>query len=158
MKVAVAAAVALLALASAAGVAVAGSGLPVKTAGVDWANTHFSHPADLSVWLNSRGVRYQDWLRRHPGARYLWTRPLPAVVPVVEQSRPSLPVAKAGAAGAPRWMYVLVAFLLLLAVTPSRLLARALPGRRLDGLGAVRTALAAGALSLALGVVIASLL
>jgi hypothetical protein len=80
---------------------------------------------------------------------------VPAAVPVVEQSRPSLPVANAGASGAPRWLYVLVAFLLLLALTPSRLLARVVPGRA-GRVATVRTAFAAAALSLGLGIFIAS--
>ncbi|MFL5963644.1 MAG: hypothetical protein ACJ757_12210 [Gaiellaceae bacterium] len=159
LKLALAAAVALSALAAGAGSSVAGSGLPEQPAGVDWGNSHFNHPDDLSVWLSNRGVRYEDWLRRHPRGRYLWTHPQRAAVPAVEQSRPSPPVAEGGpGSGAPRWMYVLVVLLLLLALTPSRLLARVVPGGRADSLGPARTALAAAALSLGLGVLIASLL
>jgi hypothetical protein len=158
MKAAFAAAVALIALAAGTGSAAAGSGLPDKPAGVDWGNVHFSHPAELSVWLSNRGVRYKDWLRRHPGSRYLWTHAQRAAIPVVEQSpRAAPPVARTGAnSGAARWLYLLVLLLLLLAVTPSRLLARVIPGRQPDRLAPARTALAAAALSLALGVLIAS--
>jgi hypothetical protein len=157
LMLALAAGVTLVALAS--GVAMAGSRLPVKPAGVDWGNTHFSHPDDLRVWLGNRGVRYEDWLRRHPRGRYLWTHPRHAGVPAAPQTRPSGPVAEAGAgSGAPHWMYVVVLALLLLAVTPSRLLAPVIPGRPVESLTPARTALAAAALSLALGILVASLL
>jgi hypothetical protein len=161
MKVALARAVILVALLAGAGTAVAGSGLPEKPAGIDWGNVHFSHPAELRVWLTKRGVRYKDWLRRHPGTRYQWTHARRAAVPAVRQSPavPPVPVAVAVAvagSGVPRWIYGFVVALLLLAVTPSRLLARIVPGRQPDGLAPARTALAAAALSVALGVLIAS--
>ena len=157
LKLALLATAALVALATAA--AVEGSGLREKPAGVDWGNAHFSRPTGLRVWLDNRGVRYEDWLRRHPRARYLWAHPRRSPAPAVAPSPPAQPVTVAGAGSrAPRWMFLVVLLLLLLAVTPSRLLARAVPGRRASALAPARIALAAAALSLALGILIASLL
>jgi hypothetical protein len=159
-KAALTATVALVAFTSSAGVAGAGTRVPDKPAGVEWNGVHFSTPADLRAWLGARGVRYRDWLRRHPGSAYLWTHPRRPALPVVQQPTLAAPVLASPAArsGAPRWLYAVVGLLLLLAVTPSRLLAPIVPGRSPYGLAAARTAIAAAALSVGLGILIASAL
>jgi hypothetical protein len=156
----VAAAVALVAFTGSAGVAGAGTRVPDKPAGVEWNGVHFSTPAKLRAWLGARGVSYRDWLRRHPGSAYLWTHPRRPARPVVQQPTPAAAVVAVPPArsGAPGWLYAVVGLLLLLAVTPSRLLARIVPGRSPHGLAAARTAIAAAALSVGLGILIASAL
>jgi hypothetical protein len=58
----------------------------------------------------------------------------------------------------PPWLYLVALSLALVAAVPSRLVARVLPGRRVDRWAPMRAALAASGLSLGLGALIASLL
>jgi hypothetical protein len=157
-KVVLAAAVTVAALA----VGSAAAATPrTSPAGVQWGGVHFANRDPLAVWLGRRGVTYRQWLRRHPRGGYLLTHAPPPVVPraVRRAPTPAAPLAATTSpVRGPFWAYAVAALLLACACTPSRLLVRAVPGKGQDRLVHARTALAASALSLALGVVIASLL
>jgi hypothetical protein len=125
-------------------------------AGVDWGNSHFTEPDQLSTWLADRGVRYDDWLRRHPSGAFLMTHPAAAtsdpIAPPVSRVRAS------GLSGAAiSLIYGCAAALLLLAAIPSRLVVRVVPMRYGAALTPARTTFAAAGLSLGLGAIIASL-
>jgi hypothetical protein len=152
VKRAVGAAVVILALVSGVGVADAKpTPAPKQPAGVDWGKGHFTAPDQLSTWLTDRGVRYDDWLQRHPRGGYLITHAAAAV-------RPAAPRARAnGLTGAAfLGIYALAAALLLLAFTPSNLLLRVIPIRHHPRLATARTTFAAAGISLVLGVIVAS--
>jgi hypothetical protein len=124
---------------------------PPRQAGIDWGNGHFTAPEQLNTWLADRGVRYDDWLQRHPRGGYLITH--------ATSGRPPAPRARAdGLTGAAFLaIYALAAALLLLAFTPSSVLLRVIPIRHHARLIPARTTFAAAGLSLVLGVIVASL-
>jgi hypothetical protein len=142
----------ILALVSGVGMAAAKpTPAPKQPAGIDWGNGHFTAPEQLNTWLRDRGVRYDDWLQRHPRGGYLITH---AAAP----ARPAAPPAPANGSTGLAFLaiYALAATLLLLAFTPSSMLLRVIPVRHHPRLATVRTTLAAAGISLVLGVIVAS--
>lgn len=143
----------ILALVSGVGAAAAKpTPAPKRPAGIDWGNGHFTDPEQLNTWLTDRGVRYDEWLQRHPRGGYLITHAAAAV-------RPAAPRARAnGLTGAAFLaIYALAAALLLLAFTPSSVLLRVIPIRHHSRLATARTTFVAAGISLVLGVIVASL-
>jgi hypothetical protein len=129
-----------------------------RPAGVDWGVGHFTATEALKTWLADRGVRYEDWLQRHPRGAYLMTHPAPAVTPrfpdpiVVSRARAS---SVSGAAILA--IYGLAAALLLLAAIPRGVLVRMIPIEYHARLTPARTTFAAAGLSLGVGAIVASL-
>jgi hypothetical protein len=103
----------------AAGVA---AGAP-KPAGVTWGSIHFTDPGRLSSWLSRRGVRYADWARRHPAARYLLTHPAPRARPTVATRR-AVTGSTTKRLGTGVVVFLVVALLLVLASATGNLLVR----------------------------------
>lgn len=157
MKRAVVVAAMLLALAAGSGGA-AGAPKP-RPAGVDWGAGHFTAPEALKAWLTDRGVRYEDWLRRHPRGAYLMTHPAPAAPRLGEPRRAGVSRAPAsGLSGTSILLiYGLAAVLLLLAAVPGSVLVRVVPADHHPMLTPARTTFAAAGLSLAVGALVASL-
>jgi hypothetical protein len=153
VRCAVVSAALLLALVAGVG---AGSAKPTPApkapAGIDWGAGHFTNPEQLNAWLADRGVRYAEWLQRHPRGAYLITH--------ARRAGPPAPRARAsGLTGAGFLaIYALVAALLLLAFTPTNVLLRVVPIRYHARLTTARTTFAAAGLSLVLGVIIVSIL
>jgi hypothetical protein len=129
---------------------------PKQPAGIDWGNGHFTAPEQLNTWLRDRGVRYDDWLQRHPRGGYLITHAAPAR-PAAPPAPPAPPAPANGSTGSAFLaIYALAATLLLLAFTPSSVLLRVIPVRHHPRLATARTTLAAAGISLVLGVIVAS--
>jgi hypothetical protein len=134
--------------------ALVGAGAAAATpqpAGITWGSVHFTDPGKLSSWLSSRGVRYADWAERHPAARYLLTHPAPTrgavtASPATTTDRPGAGIA----------VFLIVAFLLVLASAAGDLLVRLAhvsidPAR----VSAVRLGVAGGGLAVAIGTALA---
>jgi hypothetical protein len=157
----------VLALAGAAGGPASGKA-PARPVGVTWGPRHFTDQLALRSWLSSRGIRYQDWLRRHPQGRYLMThpapRPKPAAPPRSAVTTPAQVAAAAGThsiGGGSRFLivlYGLAAVLLAAAAVPLMVVALAAPGLGPDRATSLRATAAGIGLSLALGATISLIL
>jgi hypothetical protein len=151
------AAVVLLALGSAGAAAAAPAKKPAKPFGVTWGTRHFTDGSELRSWLGKRGIRYEDWLARHPRGRFLMTHLPPPAVP--SKTRPPVAATTGSGTGTgSRHAYELASLLLLVAVIPLRLLTRVVPARYLPWTRSIRLALVGGGLSIALGSALASFL
>jgi hypothetical protein len=148
---------------------------PTRPVGVDWGPGHFTGQHALQAWLRQRGVRYEVWLRRHPGARYLMTHSVP---PKPAQARNAVPAkttsARAAAhttavtgpadlsageesAGVISAMYGAALILLLLAALPYGVLAGVIPRVRREQALSVRVGSASVAIAIAVGATVALL-
>jgi hypothetical protein len=125
-----------------------------KPAGVTWGSIHFTDPGELSSWLSRRGVRYEDWARRHPAARYLLTHPAPRAQTALPSERTV--VATTSRVSAVVSVFLVFAFLLVLASAAGDYLVRLAhvpiePGR----VAAARLGAAGSGLALAIGTALA---
>jgi hypothetical protein len=126
-----------------------------RPAGVDWGAGHFTASDALKNWLANRGVRYDDWLERHPRGAYLMTHPAPAARTPGAQARVRTSRVSGAAILA---IYALAAALLVLAAVPGRLLVGVIPIEHHARLAPARTIFVAVGLSLLVGATVASLL
>lgn len=125
-----------------------------KPAGVTWGSIHFTDPGKLASWLTNRGIRYEDWARRHPRARFLLTHPAPRKRTVLP-TRPSIG-ATTGRVSAVVSVFLVFAFLLVLVSAAGDYLVRLAhvpiePGR----VAAARLGFAGSGLAVAIGTALA---
>ena len=109
-----------IALAVLAPVAAARTAQDARPAGVTWGSVHFTDSGKLSAWLGRRGVRYDDWARRHPSGRYLLTHPAaPARTLVTTRPGARFPIGQPDASNRSKGSVVALLFVaaLLLAVS-----------------------------------------
>lgn len=125
-------------------------------AGVTWGSIHFTDPGKLGSWLSKHGVRYEDWARRHPAAQYLLTHS--AHAPRAQTALPSerTAVATTSRVSAVVSVFLVFAFLLVLASAAGDYLVRLAhvpiePGR----VAAARLGAAGSGLALAIGTALA---
>jgi hypothetical protein len=129
-----------------------------RPAGVDWGTGHFTASEALKTWLADRGVRYEDWLQRHPRGAYLMTHqaPIRRRSGGAGATRPSHTRASAKNSAAMIAIYGLAGVLLILAAIPGSLLVRIVPMQHHPKLIAARTTFGAAGLTLVVGAIVAS--
>ena len=124
-------------------------------AGVTWGTRHFTTRSALTSWLSKRGIRYEDWLLRHPGGGYLMSHSAPAVAAsagrTTAHGHTALGVTE-------RMLYGLAVLLFLIAAIPVGVIGRIVPHEHLSRTRSIRMMVAGGALSIAVGSALASFL
>jgi len=128
---------------------------PSPALGVTWGSRHFTTRSDLTSWLSKRGIRYEDWLLRHPGGGYLMTHSDPGASAsggrVPDHGRNALGITE-------RTLYGLALVLFLIAAVPVGVIGRIVPHEYLGRSRSIRMMVAGGALSIAVGSALASFL
>lgn len=137
------------------GGAAAAPGKHASPAGVTWGSHHFTTRSGLSSWLSQRGIRYEDWLLRHPSGGYLMSHSSPAGSLSSGRSSTSRHIVSRVVR---RMLYGLAVVLLLVAVVPVGVIAQVVPPRYLGRTTSLRMMFAGGALSIAVGSALASVL
>lgn len=145
----------VLALVSAGSLAASSGKHRRPAAGVTWGTRHFTTRSALTSWLSKRGIRYEDWLLRHPGGGYLMSHSAPAVSAASGRA----PAHGHTALGVTeRMLYGLAALLFLIAAIPVGVIGRVIPHEYLSQMRSMRMLVAGGALSIAVGSALASFL
>jgi hypothetical protein len=145
----------LLALVGAGNLAASPGKRASPALGVTWGTHHFTTRSALASWLSRRGIRYEDWLLRHPGGGYLMSHSAPAV----SASGDRAPTHGHSTLGiTERTLYVLALLLFLIAAIPVGMIGRIVPHEYLARIRSIRMMVAGGALSIAVGSALASFL
>jgi len=127
---------------------------PSPALGVTWGSRHFTTRSDLTSWLSKRGIRYEDWLLRHPGGGYLMSHSAPGASASsgrVPHGQPALGITE-------RTLYGLALILFLVAAIPVGVIGRIVQHEYLARSRSIRMMVAGGALSIAVGSALASFL